>query len=340
MGEAVAKVGDSRIARALIAHPHLTAAGLIAVLVLVYLWPALSGAGVLAPTALLSDATPWSAGAAAEVVRYANSELGDVPISYYPWDVLARAFIHSGTFPAWNPHALAGTPLFANFEIAWLSPFSLPLWILPLNYGLGVAAALKLWMAGFGTYLFVRELRLGFWPALVAAVSFTLCAFNVVWLTYGVFVSVAALLPWALWLTERIVRRGRSADALWLALVVAGIASGGHPGTQVHVLAATALYALLRCLLLPADERAARTRSLPLVGAGVAVGVLVMAVVLLPAHEAAKDTLGAAFRHGDTGVLNATAAPSAASTANGALRRQPPLDATASVASASGITPA
>jgi len=302
MGEAVAKAGDSRIARALIAHPHLTAAGLIAVLVLVYLWPALTGAGMLAPTALLSDATPWAAGASKEILRYANSELGDVPISYYPWDVLARQFIHSGTFPAWNPHALAGTPLFANFEIAWLSPFSLPLWILPLNYGLGVAAALKLWMAGFGTYLLVRELRLGFWPALVAAISFTLCAFNVVWLTYGVFVSVAALLPWALWLTERIMRRGRSADGVWLAVVVAAIAAGGHPGTQVHVLAATALYALLRCLLVPAGERAARARSLTLVGAGVAVGALVMAVVLLPAHEAAKDTLGAAVRRGDIDV--------------------------------------
>jgi uncharacterized membrane protein YvlD (DUF360 family) len=299
MGEAVAKVGDSRIARALIAHPDLTAAGLLGLLVLVYLWPALSGAGVLAPTALLHDATPWTAGATSRVQRYINTELGDVPISYYPWDVLARQFIHAGTFPAWNPHALAGTPLFANFEIAWLSPFSLPLWILPLNYGLGVAAALKLWMAGFGTYLLVRELRLGFWPALVAAISFTLCAFNVVWLTYGVFVSVAALLPWALWLAERIVRRGRSADAFWLALVVAAIAAGGHPGTQVHVLAATALYALLRCVLLPAPERTARARSLTLVGAGVAVGALVMAVVLLPAHEAAKDTLGAAFRRGD-----------------------------------------
>src|SRR5262249_13131262 len=153
------------------------------------------------------------------------------------------------TFPAWNPHAYTGTPLFANLEIAWLSPFSLPLWILPLNYGLGVAAALKLWVAGFGTYLFIRSLRLGFWPAMVAAVSYTLCAFNVVWLTFGVFVSIAALLPWGLWLVERIVREGRSADALWLTVVIALAAVGGHPGTALHVLAAVALYAAVRTAL-------------------------------------------------------------------------------------------
>ncbi|HKG03460.1 MAG TPA: hypothetical protein VKB03_09775 [Conexibacter sp.] len=303
IGERVAGLGDSRVVRALIAHPHLTAAGSIALVVLVYLWPALIGGGVLAPTALLSAGAPWRAGASPELLRYVNNELGDVPITYYPWNALARQFIHAGTFPAWNPHALAGTPLFANFEIAWLSPFSLPLWILPLNYGLGVAAALKLWMAGFGTYLLVRELRLGFWPAMVAAVSFTLCAFNVVWLTYGVFVSVAALLPWALWLTERLVRRGRAADGLWLALVVAGIATGGHPGTQVHVLAATALYALLRCLLLPSKERAGRVRSLALVGGALTVGLLLAAAVLLPAQQAAIDSYGAAFRRGEYGTL-------------------------------------
>jgi hypothetical protein len=285
--------------RALAARPNLTAAGLIGLLVLVHLWPALVGAGIFAPTALLYAGSPWRAMASPELLRYVNNELGDVPISYYPWGVLAREFIHAGTFPAWNPHALTGTPLWANFEIAWLSPFSLPLWILPYNYGLGVAAALKLWMAGFGIFLLVRELRLGFWPALVAAISFTLCAFNVVWLTYSVFVSVAAFLPWALWLTERIVRRGRSADALWLALVVAGMVAGGHPGTLVHVLAATALYALMRCLLLPAGERAARARSLPLVGAAVGLGVLLMAVVLLPAHQAAQDTFGLAVRRGE-----------------------------------------
>ncbi|HET6448152.1 MAG TPA: hypothetical protein VFG31_03510 [Conexibacter sp.] len=299
----VAELGDSRVARALVAHPDRTAAGLVALFVFVYLAPALLGRGVLAPTALLTISTPWRDLGLSGVQRYVNLELGDVPISYYPWEILGRQLIHAGTFPAWNPHAFAGTPLFANFEIAWLSPFSLPLWLLPLDYGLGVAAALKLWMAGFGTYLLVRELRLGFWPALVAAISFTLCAFNVVWLTYGVFVSVAALLPWALLLTERLVRRARPIDALWLVLVVAGIVLGGHPGTQVHVLAATILYALLRCAVVPAPERAALRSSLPLVGAGLAVGMLLTAVVLLPAQLAAQDTLGAALRRGDYGPL-------------------------------------
>lgn len=138
---------------------------------------------MLAPTALAYAEGMWSAAAPTGVERWINPDLGDVVFGYYPWDVLARQMIHARTFPAWNPYAFGGTPLWANSQVAWLSPFSLPLWILPLNYGLGVAAALKLWVAGFGSYLLARELRLGFWPALVAGVAFSLCSFNVVWLT-------------------------------------------------------------------------------------------------------------------------------------------------------------
>jgi hypothetical protein len=304
---APATPGDGRLAaargasivRALRAHEHRSAALLLGLVVLVYLWPALVQGHLLAPTALLYLDPPFRAHAPASALRWMNGDLGDAPYTYYPWDVLARRFIHAGTFPAWNPYAFAGTPLFANSQIAWFSPFSLPLWILPLNYGLGVAAALKLWVAGFGTYLLARELRLGFWPGIVAAVAFALCSFNVTWLSYGVFVSVAAMLPWAIWLSERIVRRGRAADALALAGVLAVALTGGHPGTQVHLLAATALYALLRAGTIRGVERRERLLRLGLVGAGAVVALLATAVVLLPADRAALDTTGAAARaHG------------------------------------------
>jgi hypothetical protein len=66
---------------------------------------------------------------------------------------------------------LSGTPFLGNAQTALFSPFSFPLWVLPLSFALGFAAALKLWMAAFGTYLLARELRLGFWPAVLAGSS-------------------------------------------------------------------------------------------------------------------------------------------------------------------------
>ena len=297
----------ARIGAALRAHEHRTAAALFALLVLVYLWPALVGGDVLSPASVLWLLPPWKGSAPPDLSLYFNGLLSDVPTSYYPWDVLGRAMLHSGTFPAWNPHAFAGTPFFGNVSVAWLGPFSLPLWVLPLNYGLGVSAALKLWVAAFGTYLLVRELRLGFWPALLAGISFALCAFDVVWLSHQAHVSVAVLLPWLVWLTERILRRGGRAEGVALALVVAAALAGGHPGTQLHVLAGTLLYALVRGATMRDAERGERLRRLATVGAAMLVGALLMAVVLLPGQRAATGTIGELTRRdGSDGLVGST----------------------------------
>jgi hypothetical protein len=279
-----------------VARDRWTAAGLLALFVLVYLWPVLVQGKVLAPTAGLYYNTPWSDLAPRDLGAYVNRQIEDATLSFYPWQVLARQLIRAGTFPAWNPHALAGTPFFTNPEVAWFSPFSALLWLLPLNHALGLVAALKLWLAGFGTYLLVRELRLGFWPALLAGVSFALCAFDVVWLAHGVQVSEAALLPWTLWLVERVTQRGRGRDALLLVGLVVLVLAGGHPGTQLHVLSAGALYAIVRTVLARDVGRRERLRRLGLVGAALALGVLVSAIALLPAQQGAIGTAGAFSR--------------------------------------------
>jgi hypothetical protein len=293
--------------RDLLARQHLAAALILFAVVLVELWPALIEGRLLSPTSLLYNVAPWHGYTPKSVSNYYNDLLVDVPASYYPWDFLARSLIHRGVFPAWNPYALAGTPFFANPQVAWFSPFSLPLWILPLNYAFGVAAALKLWMAGFGTYLLVRELRLGFWPGIVAGLSFMLCAFNVVWMAHGIQLNVGVMLPWIIWLTERVVRGGGKFAGLALVGASAVIFAGGHPGTQVHVVAAVGVYALVRSSTLRTLTVRVGWTRLAMVGVGIALGALLLAVTLLPAVRASAGTAGAAIRtHGASTFPGAT----------------------------------
>ncbi len=285
-------------------HEHRTAAGLFALFVLVYLWPVLLGGGILQPLTGLYFAVPWLHLHPHDLAAYTNTALEDVPLTFHPWNVLARRLVHAGTFPAWDPYAFGGTPFFANPEIAWFSPYTWPLWILPLNYAFGFVAALKLWTAGFGAYLLARELRLSFWPGMLAGVSFALCAFNVVWLAHGVQVLVAVLFPWLLLFAERIVRRGRPVDGLAFAGVVALLLAGGHPGTQLHVLSGVVLYVLVRVAVSSGEERLPRARRLVWIAAGLIVGGLVMAIAVLPAQQAAQDTAGAfARRNGSVEFL-------------------------------------
>ena len=286
----------------------LLATILMMVLALIYLWPALVAGKVLSPNSVLFLFAPWNSVAPLDFQHTWNPVLSDIPTALYPWNFFAREMIRSGTFPAWNPDAYSGTPFYANAQTGILSPFNLPLWVLPLNYGIALSAWLKLWLGGLGTYLLARELRLGFWPGILAGVSFLLCAFNVVSLTFETAPLVAATMPWALWLGERIAHRRRRADAIALAVVSAIAIAAGQPEMAVQMFAGTMLYILVRILTVRDASPAERIRGLALGAVGVVGGTLLSAVVLLPVLRVGLGTPGAASRTGGTFSLPWSAA--------------------------------
>ncbi|HMI90658.1 MAG TPA: YfhO family protein [Polyangiales bacterium] len=304
------RVRESSPARFLADHQTTSAALAFALLVLVYLWPALVGGELLSPISALYQYAPWLDRHPADLSGYFNYLLTDVSEADYPWRFLVRELLHQGTLPAWNPYVFGGIPLYSNPQTGLFSIFSLPLWILPLNYGIGVGAALKLWAAAFGTYLLVRELKLGFLAGLLAGVAFAFSALNIVWLTHETLPAVAALLPWMLWLIERIFQGRGLGSALALAVATAAALGGGHPGMQVHVLAVGALYALLRAVVLGRETpRAERLRPLGVAAGGLALGVLLVGAMLVPEAMSTRGTIGTAARDAGTSTLPGTEMP-------------------------------
>ncbi|HZV73422.1 MAG TPA: hypothetical protein VFF79_06880 [Conexibacter sp.] len=301
---------SSAPSRYLFCHPSLAAGLLLGLFVLVYLWPAVVGGELLSPIAHLYGFSPWRPYAPHDIASYSNPLLSDVPTADYPWRFLIRQMLHEGTFPSWNPYIFGGIPLYSNSQTGLFSLFSLPLWILPLNYGIGLGAALKLWAAGFGSYLLVRQLRLGFLPGLLAGVCFSFSAIDIVWLTHETLPAVAALLPWMLWLVERIYQGGRIGSLLGLAAATAIGLGGGHPGMQVHLMAAGATYAVLRAAFLPRETPlGARLRPLGLAFGGLAMGALLMAFMLVPEALSTRGTIGTVARSHGTGTLPGTQMP-------------------------------
>ncbi len=302
-----ARIRDARVVRALVARPTLSAALLLALVVFAYLWPALVGGKVLSPDAVMYKVPPWQPYRPANVASFENYLLADAPLVLQPWRELVRQLLHEGTLPLWNPHALAGTPLLSNPQTGLFSPFSLPLWILPFSYALGLAAALKLWAAAMGAYLLARELRLGFLPGLLAGVAFAFCSMNIMLLTPETIPAVTVMLPWMLWLTERQLARGGLGNAIGLAGATAVALGGGHPGSQVHVLAATGAYALLRAALLREPGRPERLRRLALALGGLGAGVALMGVLMVPEILSSHGAVGTLARR--SSAPGATALP-------------------------------
>jgi hypothetical protein len=273
------------------------AALLFGAVILAFLWPALVGGDLFSPVSKLYSSMPWAPTSPPDYGSFYGGVLSDAAVDFYPWARYARDLIHDSTFPGWNPYVLSGTPFFANAQTALLSPFTLIGLLVPFNYSFGLIGALKLFVAAFGTYLLARELRASFWPAALAGLAFAFCAFQTVWLSHPQ-TNVSVWLPWMLWLTERVARRGTGRDAIGLALVSAAAFLGGHPGTQVHAAVAVAAYAAVRLALLEEAERGARLRRAGLVLAGGGLGLALAAVAWLPSSLLVPGSTGQELRSG------------------------------------------
>ncbi|MBL8860380.1 MAG: YfhO family protein [Planctomycetes bacterium] len=173
--------------------------------------------------------------------RPGNQLQSDAVTQMQPWALFNRAELSEGRFPLWNPLNGTGTPHFANYQSAVLSPFNVPFYVLDFKAALLVSAALKLLVLGLFTYLFLREIGLGWLAATFGAVAFQFAGHNVL-LLYFPHVGALCALPAGLFCAERALRRtglalaggGRAQLAaplagLTLSLVVGFLAGNPEP---------------------------------------------------------------------------------------------------------------
>jgi hypothetical protein len=259
-------------------RPAVGAALLYAVLALVMVGPGLVPGHTLSASDYLWTAAPWSASTPPGVrPGGANGELADSVAAFQPFAQYARARLPDA--PLWNPYVMAGRPFLADAQSAVLSPFSLPAYLLPFWWSLGITAALKLFCAAFGTYLLGRALGMRVAGALLAGLAYGFGLYMIAWLVWPL-TSVWALLPWLLLACDRVVRRPDAVGVALLALVVALQFLGGHPESSFHVLVVAVLFALLRLSRV-------RPRGRPAIAVviGLAAGGALAAIMLVPFVE-------------------------------------------------------
>jgi len=142
--------------------------------------------------------------------RSGNQLQSDAVTQMQPWLLFNRQELAEGRFPLWNPLNAAGAPHFANYQSAVLSPFSVPFYVLDFKLALLVSASLKLLVLGFFTYLFLREIGLGWIGATLGGVAFQFAGHNSL-LLYFPHVGAMCALPAAMFFVERAFRRTREA---------------------------------------------------------------------------------------------------------------------------------
>lgn len=265
-----------------IPRPLLVAFALLPVLMML---PAFTSGKTPVPVDHALAIPPWNT-AHPGVSRY-NNNLSDIAMQFVPWAKAVRMAFQEGTLPLRNRWNGAGTVLAANSQSGAFYPPLLLGSALPLAAAFSLVAAIKIFLALTGTWLWLRELRLSSGAALFGAVAFSLSLTMTAWLLFP-HTAVISLWPWAL-LGIELLRREDGRAGFWTATCVLTVwALGGHPESAASGAAFVLIWLLVRVALrdLPDWRRLARRLILAAAAAtGLAAFLLIPSVLAILASN-------------------------------------------------------
>lgn len=160
-------------------------------------------------------------------------------LQFIPWRVLAYEMMEKGIWPLWNPLNGLGSPLLANYQLAWFYPLS---WVLGLFYGLGgtpwlawgftMLAAFHLGWAGWGMARLLKSLGYGDLAQAIAGMAFGFSQYFIARINFFSMIWAGAWLPWVICGVENLInapsRSALKSRLLSLALVLAMQLLAGH----------------------------------------------------------------------------------------------------------------
>lgn len=202
-------------------------------------------------------------------------------------DFAVKFWQATGAIPQWNPYLFGGMPFVAAMHGDIFYPTFWLRLLLGTDAGMTWGFISHLWLAGFGTFLFLRVMGMGFAPSLVGALAYQLGGPIAAYASPGhdgkLFVS--ALLPFTLLLLTKGMRDGRHWAWGVLSLVIGLAVLSPHPQLlQYHLLAAGA-WALMLAFSTPGLERRAAVQRLGLALGAVVLGLAIGTIQFLPLSE-------------------------------------------------------
>jgi hypothetical protein len=254
---------------------------------------------------------PW--GANQTIPRPQNALSSDPITQSYVYFSFARAMLRNGQLPLWTPYTYAGAPFIGNPQSAVFYPYSLFVYVLPLNSGIVLFIVANLVTAGFGMYLLLRRsFTLRLFPSLFGAYSWMFSGSVMAFLYYRNS-SVIVWWPLVMLFAHRLAIKGKAADVAYLALAMSASILGGH--AEVTAVLVPFITAYFLVLLLMRRQRQESLTSLLnnvakfMVAGGLAIGIA--SIQLLPALEYAQSSyrlflLDSAAAHGSSFALNST----------------------------------
>ena len=239
------------------------------------MWRIVVTGQVMIPIDTIYKLEPWkselpqSAQIAAQIW---NPNLTDEVWGGYPAYAYALEARQRGEF-FWDPSILAGSPLMARGDLILNPIYVLLSSFLPLPDALNWTKILHLFLAGFFTYLFLRELGARIFGSLVGALAFSYNAYLIDWLSLTFFFSTMVWAPLIFLGVERALRRQ---DWRWVLISSVGFTIQiltGYIIFPFYTAVTIILFTAYRSGLTWFDTRNIRSAMRPVFYTGLALGI-------------------------------------------------------------------
>lgn len=188
---------------------------------------------------------------------------GDHLEQHYPWAFQLARSLKEFKLPFWTPLIHCGFPLVAESQIgAFYLPNLLMYFFLPFHVAYSYMNLVHWFIAGWGTYLYAKQMKLGAMAAFVAAIIFTFgSAYG------GAYYNMTSLkticwFPVALYLLERYLGKGKWPFLAGLAIVIGQSIVAGYLQMAAFMGLIFALYVVVRIFIFPEQTLSWRKKGL------------------------------------------------------------------------------
>jgi hypothetical protein len=173
-----------------------------------------------------------------------------------PYTVLISQQLKEGMIPLWNPYVGLGEPLAGNMGSNAFNPLRILLHLDPSPYMWDLFVLLRLYLAGFFAYLFLRAISLSHLSSLFSALLFMYSGYFIFSLDMH-HLDVEVFLPFILLCYEKIIQKANLLKwGLLCSLGIIFLLNGGQPQSAFLILGIGFVYYFFRLLSFPENRRA------------------------------------------------------------------------------------
>ncbi len=152
----------------------------------------------------------------------------DVIKELLPWKKFVIESFKKSQIPFWDPYNFSGNPLMANFQSNVFYPGNLIFLVFNFGSAWSIYIILQPVLSIFFTFLFLRRLKIGFWPSILGGISFAFSLYMTVWMEYGNIGNTFLWLPLILYFSDKLLEKTNRTSFLGIVFAAFLAALGGY----------------------------------------------------------------------------------------------------------------